>query len=265
MIYNGTWNTTKSTCASTSTQIGSKGFSIDSAKIYGSAFGYTQNDSYNSSKLSATYSEMFGSNTSFSVNSASSGVKTSVEDWYNNNSNSIKAIYGSHLEADAGYCADRTLNEGTSWTTPMANGTTVGTSTTYYTGAYVRNWSTINPSLTCPRNNADVYTTNTATTGNKQLSAPIALITADEATFAGLGNNKHDNSFLRSGTNFWLLTPASLASGNAKSLNVGPTGAYGQPSKLSLSSGVRPAISLSQGAKISSGNGTATSPWEVTW
>ena len=272
MIYNGGWSGYTCAGAQDSVQLSTRIFSVDSNKYYGSAFGYTQNGSYNSSHLSATYGAMFGTNTNFSVNSTDSGIKTYIENWYN--TSGIKAAYGTHLEADAGYCGDRTLYKEGSWTAPVADGDTVS-SDNYYSGGFTRNMTTKatqNPSLTCPRDNADVYTTSAATTGNKQLSEPIALITADEGSFAGSGRSNasegssyHTNSFLHTGSTFWLLSPYYRRSyGYAYGITMYYNG-FLDMSNSNQALGVRPAISLSPGAKIASGTGIATDPWEVTW
>jgi hypothetical protein len=136
-----------------------------------------------------------------------------------------------------------------------------------------------NPSLTCAkygsvdRSTVDLYTTSSASNGNKKLTNPIALITADEASFAGSGSSfaadgsdYHSNSFLNSGSSFWLLSPGSRDwSGYAIVFALGSDGNLSYDDYVSNPLGVRPAISLTRGTKISSGSGTATDPWEVTW
>ena len=130
--------------------------------------------------------------------------------------------YTSHLEANAGYCADRTTYPDGSYalSSKLAESTTVipyGTSsmTIYRYGAYARNYNSAQtPTLGCPRGIVDTYSTTTASGGNGQLTYPVALITADEASFAGSGSSTatngssyNANSFLRSGSSFWLLSP----------------------------------------------------------
>ena len=267
MIYQGKW--TGSTCANAqdNAQVTTNTFSVDSSKYYSSAFGYTQNGSYNSSNLSATYSTMFGSNTSYSANSTDSGIKAYIENTWFTSINS----FASKLEPSAGYCNDRTLNSDASWTTPMSDSTTVSTSTTYNPGAYIRNMTaTLPPSLTCSRSGADLYTTSSASNGNKQLSKPAALITADEASFAGsgrsnasLGSSYHANSFLRSGSIFWLLSPGyRISNGRAYGFYLFSSG-FLDRYYVSNSYGVRPAISLISGTTAVSGTGTAADPWIV--
>ena len=161
-------------------------------------------------------------------------------------------------------------------TTPIEDSVTVNNSTLYYAGAYIRNYTTTKkPSLTCPRNNADVYTTSAATTGNKQLAEPIALVTADEATFAGSdldpsaspSSSYRTRSFLCSVESIWLLSPfGRTANGNAGAFGISSNGGLTDYNVGMINTlGVRPAISLSPGAIITSGTGIATDPWEVSW
>ena len=144
--------------------------------------------------------------------------------------------------------------------------------TTYYFGAYPRNTqsSTFNPLLTCPRGKVDLYSySGDAGNGNGQLKYPVALLTADEATMAGSGWSSstgayNANSFLRSGSNFWLLSPGRRSSyGYAYGFFL-YSGGYLDYNVVDYAYGVRPAISLSPGTNVASGSGTATDPWVVT-
>ena len=147
--------------------------------------------------------------------------------------------------------------------------------TFYGFGAYARNDdSAQKPSLTCPRNVVDLYTTSSSSNGNKQLTYPVALATADEMSFAGSGDSYGSNngssynakSFAGSGSDFWLLSPSQrgsfgyaigyymLSSGKFVDNGYSVRGTYG----------VRPVISLTSGATPESGSGTATDPWVVT-
>ena len=279
MIYNGKW--TGSTCANATTaaQVTTQAFDTtanSSAKsIVG--VGYTYNAGYKSTTTATAYSTLFGSNTSYSGNSTASTMKTYLEGTFW----STISSYESKLEKSAGYCNDRTLNTGRSWTSPMSDSTTVSTPyasassgiTEYDFGAYIRNMTTAQkPTLTCPRSNADLYTTSSATNGNKQLGKPVALLTADEVSFAGSGFSNsttpyHANSYLSSGSNFWLFSPYYRGTiGVTNECYIGTSGNlnYYTHSHLDATLGVRPAISLVSGTTISSGSGIATDPWVVT-
>ena len=188
--------------------------------------------------------------------------------------------YTSHLEPSAGYCADRSIYANNSYASALAESTSISTPyttsssiTTYRFGAYARNYNSAQtPTLGCPRSTVDLYTTNSASNGNKKLSNPVALITADEASFAGSGSSTasegssyNANSFLRSGSAFWLLSPFGRNSdGSARVFGLFSSGYLGD-GYVHAGYGVRPAISLASGTMISGGSGTATAPWTVTW
>ena len=292
MIYNGMYgNTTSGSCANATTAAQIRATSAttaDSTATFTSAFagtsaaqyrsivgvGYTRNNTYasTSATTATAYSTLFGTNSSYSGNSTNSTIKGNIETWFTNNLNS----YASKLEASAGYCNDRSIRTSSSSTSLIADSTTIvpyGTSsmTEYYFGPYVRNVTASDtPTLTCPRGTVDLYTTSSASNGNKQLSKPVALLTADEMQFAGSGRSTatqgsgyNSNSYLRSGSYFWLLSPVYRgSSGHVYGFILysgGDLDDYGVGSAC----GVRPAISLTSGTTPASGSGTATDPWVV--
>ena len=296
MIYNGTWgDTTANSCAnntgkaqtrynnadltvpfnnSSSTVAGKTYSGLEYHNIH--AVGYTFTSSVAPSTTSTkTPAELFGASPDGSAtNDQPSIMKQYVEDWHS----STMTDYTNKLEGDAGFCQDRRLNTGETWTTPLAEDSNTivpyGTSglTQYYFGAYPRNTqaSTFNPLLTCPRGKVDLYSySNNAGNGNGQLTYPTALLTADEASLAGDGWNNsfsayNANSFLRSGSNFWLLSPNNRNSGGpARGFLLGSSGALGNDRGVGSAYGVRPAISLTSGTVPVSGTGTATDPWIV--
>ena len=278
MIYNGKW--TGSTCANATTnaQVTTQAFNatsnIGNKSII--ATGYTFNPSYKTTTGSTAYSTLFGSNSSYSGNSTNSTIKGYIENTWFTNINS----YSSILEPSAGYCNDRTIYTATSGTgaqTAVADSYSISTPyttatygiTEYYFGARIRTGTTVQaPTLGCPRSNADLYTTSSASNGNKQLAKPAALITADEVAFAGSGYSSsttpyHANSYLRSGSGFWLLSPSNRDSGgNASGFRLHSNSYLGSNYMLGTL-GVRPAISLKEGTEVSSGSGTATDPWVI--
>ncbi len=286
MIYQGKW--TGSTCANATTnaQVATSAFSGTSSTYRQIVrIGYTHNSTYavNTSK-SGTIAQIFGSNSNPGANNTRSDIKTYIEDtWYANNMTS----YTSKLEASAGYCNDRTMNTTDSWTTPLAESTTIastygtsyGTSgqQPYYFGAYPRTRQTAqSPSLTCgnkysqiDRSTVDLYRYVSGSTGvSNQLKYPAALLTADEAAFAGSGYDSsttpyHANSFLRSGSNFWFLSPYTRTLGGYASGFYLYSNGNLVNSLVDSSNGVRPAISLTSGTMAASGTGTATDPWIV--
>ncbi|MBQ8156393.1 hypothetical protein IJ101_01250 [Candidatus Saccharibacteria bacterium] len=285
MMYNGMWNSGTSTCANTTTsaQLTTSPFNNASATVANvpytglqyqniHAVGYTYSNLATGATTATSISTIFGSNSSYTTaNTNSSIIKQYLESWYGSN----MTAYTDKLEGDAGYCNDRTLNTGTSWTTPLADSDTIvpyGTSgmKTYYFGSYIRNAnsSTFSPTLTCPRGKVDLYSyTSNAGNGNGQLTYPVALLTADEASLAGNGWNNsfsayNANSYLRSGSDFWLLSPSTRnSSGNARGFSVFSSDSL-YYSFVDSTYGVRPVISLSSGTTVL-GSGTATDPWVV--
>ena len=275
MIYQGKW--TGSTCANatTSAQVATSYFNATSniGKKSIIAVGYTFNSNYKTTTDDTAYSTLFGSNTSYSGNSTASTMKTYIENTWFTNINS----FASKLEQSAGWCNDRTIRSSSSSTSVISDSTSISTPyttassgiTAYYFGSYVRTrTSSDKPSLGCPRSGADLYTTSSASNGNKQLGKPAALLTADEAAFAGSGYSSsttpyHANSYLRSGSNFWLLSHYYRGSDGIaygfRLLSAGSLNGY----SVSGADGVRPAISLKAGSEAVSGSGTAADPWIV--
>ena len=287
MVYQGKW--TGSTCANagTAARVANRTFNDGYKQIV--SVGYTYNSTYATNNYKVdTVAKVFGSSSVPSYNNTRSNIKAYIEDtWYANN----MTAYTSILEPSAGYCNDRTLNTSESWTSAMKESdklVTYNTSSvqTYYFGAYPRNMSTTQPpSLNCgrkysqiDRNTVDLYHYNGingaagGTTVN-YLKYPAALLTADEASFAGSGSRTasqgsayHAKSYLRSGSDFWLLSPHSRLSGNYTcNFYLGSEGYLRGNDYIYVndSLGVRPSISLTSGTAALSGSGTATDPWVV--
>ncbi len=289
LIYNGLYGaTTTGSCANATTkaQTTTSAFNTSSTTVAGKSYtglqyqnihavGYTYASSVAASTTTTkTPAQLFGaSGNDTTTNDKSSIIKQYIEDWYA----STLTDYTSILEGDAGYCQDRRLNTSTTWTTALSESSNTivpyGTSglTTYYFGAYPRNTqsSTFNPLLTCPRGKVDLYSySGDAGNGNGQLQYPVALLTADEATMAGSGWGSstgayNSNSYLRSGSDFWLLSPYYRYSrGLAYGFILYSRGNL-SVNYVNNAYGVRPAISLSPGTEATSGSGTATDPWVV--
>ena len=277
MIYNGKW--TGSTCANS----GTAAQTTTSTTVYDGTtrnytqavrIGYTYNSTYAATGTTArTLATLFGSDSGYSGNTTSSAAKTEAETWFTNNINA----YANILEPNAGYCNDRsvyntsgTLQDETTVTTQQA--ATYGVTRLNF-GAHVRNLTTsLSPSLRCTssRSTVDIYSTSSASKGNKQLSKPVALLTADEASFAGSGSSTatqgsayNTNSFLNTGANFVLLSPSYRnTNGRMYMFRLNASG-YLANTYTSDSNGIRPVISLQAGSTPESGSGTATNPWVI--
>lgn len=284
MIYNGTYGaTTSGSCANTQTNaqvttqaFGLKGNSTQSSTNWRkniNRVGYTFNNTQSiqdSTDTTTPVATVFGSDSDPTVNNANSNIKAYIEDtWYASNMTN----YTSKLEASAGYCNDRTAFSDTAGATAL---TTIppyaSSNATMYFGSYIRVTSSTNkPTLNCPRSTVDLYryvTTSTTSYTSNELKYPVALLTADEAAIAGSGYGSsstpyHANSYLRSGSNFWLLSPIyRSSSGDASGFRLSSSGGLSS-SSVNSAYGVRPAISLTSGTVVASGTGTATDPWIV--
>lgn len=278
IIYNGKW--TGRTCANTRVatltvrQAFNAVFAADFYRIVRA--GYTYNADYDSVEDDTEVGVLFGTNSSYSGNSTNSLTKNYIENtWFVNIGN-----YKNILENSAGYCNDRTIYDDYSYGNYVILDETAkinrpyGTNATgyhrYNFGAFMRNMSTDqNPSLTCPRDKVDLYTVSGAPMGNGQLAEPAALLTADEASFAGSGrsimgqgSSVHDNSYLHSGIVFWFLSPSHRLSTGGVFGSVLLSGVLNS-AYINNGYGVRPVISLIPGTVMQGGYGTATDPWIV--
>ena len=223
------------------------------------------NSAFNTNHTDASYvGYMYGTagSTTYAAthaNTNSSTIKTAVDTWYSSN----LSQYSSYL-ADTGFCGDRSL----------ADGTGIGTALTHY-GAWKRLSTNSNkPQYACPQSN-DLYTTETATKGNKALTYPIGLITADEVVYAGavLGKISEDyyltdNSELTSNYYFLTMTPntSSQSSGSTiwrmyRTANGAPV--YFNPFETNLSGATRPVINLKATVTVKGGTGTSSDPYII--
>ena len=220
----------------------------ENAYIGESAF----NNSYNNI---AYVSYMYGSTGSIANartnQTNSSTIKTAIDNWYKDN---LNTNYGKYLSTTAVYCNDRSTSDNT------------------YFGAYTRLKTNKTPSYDCAATE-DKFTADTST-GNGKLTYPIALMTADEVSFAGglWGTNAptwyYYNSAKGSSTGeqlWWLLSPAS---GNGSYAYVFFVVGSSNPGFLSSTYvshtyGVRPAVSLKSCVKTSGGDGSASAPYTI--
>ena len=187
-------------------------------------------------------------------NTTNSTIKTIIDNWYKDN---LNTNYGKYLSTTAVYCNDRTY--------------TVSGSFTYF-GANTRLETNKTPSYDCAATE-DKFTADTST-GNGKLTYPIALMTADEVSFAGglWGTNAQTwyyyNSAKGSSTGeqwWWLLSPAT---GNGSYAYVFFVVGSSYPGFLSSTYvshtyGVRPAVSLKSCVKTSGGDGSASAPYTI--
>ena len=218
---------------------------------------YIGTSAFNSSYDNIAYvSYMYGSLGSISSareNTNNSTIKTTIDNWYISN---LEAKgYTKYLSTTAVYCNDRSIS-----------------SDSINFGAFTRLGTNKTPSYDCAATE-DKFTVD-STVGNGKLTYPIALMTADEVSFAGglYGANTptwyYYNSVNGSSTGskfWWLLSPLdSSTSGSSMFIVRGSS----NPGRLNYNyvysnNGVRPALSLKSCVKYSSGDGSANEPYTI--
>ncbi len=216
---------------------------------------YIGKSAFNSSRDNIAYvSYMYGNLGSVAnarENTTDSTIKTTIDNWYKDN---LNTIYGKYLSTTAVYCNDRSTSDNTKF------------------GAYTRLITNKTPSYDCATIE-DKFTVDSST-GNGKLTYPIALMTADEVSFAGglFGTNAptwyYYNSANGSSTGstwWWLLSPSIWSGSDANVFGVIGSSHPGNLDNnyVNITYGVRPVISLKSCIKYSTGNGSATNPYTI--
>ena len=193
------------------------------------------NSSYDRSEyvgLKYTSGQQHGQNT----NSTIMGV---LETWYN----SKLASYADDIDTNVGFCSDRNMASGYSWSSQPS-------SAIYYAayGRLVQSSSNVNPSYKCS-NTSDI------------LKIPIGLITADEVVMAGLSwNGSTTSNYLYTGQHYWTMSPYYFG---ASVFAVYSSGYLRWSNVNNAAPGVRPVVNLKADTIISSGDGTSSNPYVV--
>ena len=205
------------------------------------------NSAFNTNSNDATYvGYMYGTTGASTYaethkNTNSSAIKTTIDTWYSAN----LSTYSSYL-VDIGFCGDRSGGDG-------VDGLTIY-------GADYRLYLNKTPQFKCPQSN-DLYTTATSTKGNKALTYPIGLITADEVAYAGgVYGIENKSYYLVNGSPSWTMSPYRSAS-DAIVWNV--AGGRVDIDYVDIRNGVRPTINLKSTAEITSGDGTLNNPYVI--
>ena len=235
---------------------------------------YIGTSAFNSSYDNIAYvSYMYGSTGSIANartnQTNSSTIKTTIDNWYTSN---LEAKgYTKYLSTTAVYCNDRSTSDNTHF------------------GAYTRLDTNKTPSYDCSATE-DKFTVSSST-GNGKLTYPIALMTADEISYAGgiygnYGNynanawyfrnakegtlttnsSSTDASYSSTGSTYWwLLSPVGWNGSGALVFFVGGSSDPGYLTYVNVNytGGVRPAVSLKSCTLYSTGDGTSESPYEI--
>ena len=183
-------------------------------------------------------------------NTTDSPIKDVVDSWYSSN----LANYSDKISKEAGFCGDRNMASGSSWSSTP--------SSTIYYAARERLYTNKTPTLKCS-NSADLYTVSGSSKGNKALTNPVGLITADEVAMAG-GVYESNNSsyYLYTGQNYWTMSPSLFNGSRASVFRVYSSGNF-TGNRVDLTGGVRPVINLAHDVVIKSGNGSSSTPYEI--
>ena len=242
MIYDGTTAHTNGE-SSTDRQVGTSAF----------------NSSYNDNMYLGymyTSGEAHGLGTSSTIKQANDSFYTSV-----------LSSYASYIDTNSGFCGDRsTLNE--------QSGVGTGTVLTYMKG-YLR-VSASTPSLSC-ENSSDYYTTSSSSKGNKALTYPVGLITADETMLSGSSGGifsgvytytkSAKNNYLTTGNSYWTMTPSGYYNPFGRTywrvliFGVDPSGIIDDYAYSDY--GLRPVINIRSDVVVS-GDGTMQNPYEFS-
>ena len=179
-------------------------------------------------------------------------IKGVINNWYNTN---IKNSYGNFVE-DTKWCNDRSVSSGNmgGWN---PNGGSLSEDMYFDVRKRVENASSSNqPVLSCSNSN-DIMTIK-----NGKLDNPVALLTYDEASLAGVQwNSVNSSSYLFTGYYYWLLAPSSFIYGSTRVGGVDVSGLRDGHDHHTF--GVRPALSLKHGTQVFGGTGTVSDPYIV--
>ena len=206
------------------------------------------------------------------ANKNDSTIKKVVDRWYEDNLLGTK--YEKMLE-DTVYCNDRSIvtpgSEGNNNLTSKYGTLGYGTNNSIYgTSSRIANAAlSTKPTYKCSQAN-DRFTVDSSN-GNGALKYPIALLTADEAAFAGATRYNSPSSsntsyFLYNNEKFYTMSPnwfdGRIAVG-AVNANDNYVNGYFGLELASLEAGVRPVISLINDAYSLKGSGTISNPYII--
>ena len=216
------------------------------------------------------------------ANTYPSTILINLNKWYTNVL-SKQANFNDNQLADTIWCNDKSVVTDTTFN---PNSLTLGTNYGY--GKNINYYSATKrlvqassnkaggtgPTLICPNDNnggkLSKFTVNDTEYGNGALSgyAKVGLLTVDEIAFAGGASGKTNTTYyIKENTNnstwWWALSPLDFIGRYAYVWVVSGDGSGLVSDRIYDILGVRPSLSLQSGVKISSGNGSATSPYKI--
>ena len=191
------------------------------------------NSSYNRSEyvgLKYTSGEQHGQNTN-------SDILTELNSWY---TSSNLDDHASHIDTNIGFCSDRNMASGSSWSSQP--------SSTIYYAARERITTNQNPSLACSSNDI--------------VKVPVGLLTADEAMFGGVPwSGNATGNYLINGQNYWTMSPYYFNGSYASVVRVNSY-YFLSYDRVDSTRGVRPVINLKADTQFE-GSGTKSDPFTI--
>ena len=164
-----------------------------------------------------------------------STILNTLQSWY---TSSILDDYADYIDNGVGFCSDRNMASGSSWSSQPSN------------SIYYATWGRKSPSLAC--------------TSSDIIAEPVGLITADEVMFGGVSSSNATGNYLINGQDYWTMTPHAFhSSTGAEVFLVASFDQLYYGSVSSSTPGVRPVINLDKNVTISSGDGTIDNPYVV--
>ena len=279
--YNGLTSTNNTPSSSTPCNVTGDDYAL--ARYDGDTYKSTFNSSYTDN---AYVGFMYGTASASSyaathANTNPSTILTNLNKWYTNVL-SKQSKFNDNQLADTIWCNDKSVvTDATFNPGRFTLGTNYGygTNTNYY-GAIKRLVAPsmhipggTGPTLICPNDNnggkLSRFTVSDTTYGNGALSgyAKLGLLTADEIAFAGgIYRNSNSTYYIRENANsgyWWSLSPVDFVVSNTDVWGVRGNNFLDIAGVDSNDYGVRPSLSLNSGVKISSGVGSATSPYKI--
>ena len=227
------------------------GSSITSTNAY---LGFS---SYSSENSTMSVGYMYGTSGSLEnnrLNTNSSIIKDFLDTWYQEN---LLTNYDRYLSDDAIYCNDRNL----------ANGYNFSLNALMYYKAYDRLYNTQSPTYNCT-NEYDSFSGNNP---KAKLDYPIALMTADEASFAGGYYNSDSTPYYYYNSNnsssidqysFWTMTPTYSDYSESRVYYVYKR-LSSSPVAPIFGDLIRPVISIKGNSAYKSGDGSSSNPYEI--
>ena len=180
-------------------------------------------------------------------------VKQKLDNWYEK----YLLKYDEYINKNTGFCGDReTANGDENYMEEIKVGSA-------FYAPYIRLSENSQPSFKCS-DNRDLYTLEISSMGNRALTYPVGLITADEVVFAGGLLNNYNSNFYLNMSWFWTMTPVGYNFGwrpdvfDVRNGYISP----GNPGGVGEQFSVFPVVNIRPDVQLT-GTGTADDPYVI--